>query len=323
MTATTAYRKYTSGDVTPAPKKNASGDFFATTYSCTSVFTPQPLEPHRVTTTTHSKTASGVYYYGYRYYSPELGRWINRDPIGERGGLNVYGFARNRAINIDVLGLFSIPGFSKVWVEDFWYKSWLRNRLHGVALWYYFANCDQDTGTIALRGDKYSVGLVWRYPLSSYRHVTSMEAFIYKEILDNPHKGIFTLVANAKAGRMALDKVLNAMIPSGASGGVGYGIGKGLKWKGPWMAGAIGFWLSTISSAIYDDFEASQTVRIVIPVECKCISDFPGPGDKFWLPVYGSPKPYATARKGGYQFETRMAGKIAGQDFMTLDLFGK
>ena len=27
----------------------------------------------------------------YRYYSPELGRWINRDPIGERGGANLYG----------------------------------------------------------------------------------------------------------------------------------------------------------------------------------------------------------------------------------------
>ena len=30
--------------------------------------------------------ATALYYYGYRYYNPELGRWINRDPIGERGG---------------------------------------------------------------------------------------------------------------------------------------------------------------------------------------------------------------------------------------------
>jgi uncharacterized protein RhaS with RHS repeats len=27
-----------------------------------------------------------LYYYGLRYYSPGLGRWVNRDPIGERGG---------------------------------------------------------------------------------------------------------------------------------------------------------------------------------------------------------------------------------------------
>lgn len=25
-----------------------------------------------------------VFYYGYRYYDAETGRWLNRDPIGER-----------------------------------------------------------------------------------------------------------------------------------------------------------------------------------------------------------------------------------------------
>ncbi|WP_446011594.1 RHS repeat-associated core domain-containing protein, partial [Candidatus Electrothrix sp.] len=38
---------------------------------------------------------TGLYYYGYRYYSPELGRWMSRDPIGEDGGLNLYGFVGN------------------------------------------------------------------------------------------------------------------------------------------------------------------------------------------------------------------------------------
>ncbi len=47
-----------------------------------------------------------LYYYGLRYYTPELGRWVNKDPIGERGGLNVYGFVGNGAINdSDDLGL--------------------------------------------------------------------------------------------------------------------------------------------------------------------------------------------------------------------------
>ncbi len=50
--------------------------------------------------------ASGLCFYGYRYYSPELGRWLNRDPIGERGGLNLYGMLKNNSIRYtDRLGL--------------------------------------------------------------------------------------------------------------------------------------------------------------------------------------------------------------------------
>ena len=41
-----------------------------------------------------------LYYYGYRFYRPELGRWLSRDPIEERGGNNLYGFVNNDAINL-------------------------------------------------------------------------------------------------------------------------------------------------------------------------------------------------------------------------------
>jgi hypothetical protein len=34
------------------------------------------------------------------YYSPNLGRWIKRDPIEETGGANLYGFACNQSINL-------------------------------------------------------------------------------------------------------------------------------------------------------------------------------------------------------------------------------
>jgi RHS repeat-associated protein len=40
----------------------------------------------------------GLYYYGYRFYSTALMRWLNRDPIGEEGGLNLYGFCGNNAM---------------------------------------------------------------------------------------------------------------------------------------------------------------------------------------------------------------------------------
>ena len=39
--------------------------------------------------------STGINYYGYRFYNPELGRWINRDPIEEVGGLHLYAFVFN------------------------------------------------------------------------------------------------------------------------------------------------------------------------------------------------------------------------------------
>lgn len=50
---------------------------------------------------------------GYRYYNPQLGRWLSRDPIGERGGINLYHFLCNNPQNdVDPLG------------EDGW-KEWI------------------------------------------------------------------------------------------------------------------------------------------------------------------------------------------------------
>lgn len=49
--------------------------------------------------------AKAVLYWG-RPYDPNLQRWIQRDPIGETGGINLYGFVGNNPINlIDPLGL--------------------------------------------------------------------------------------------------------------------------------------------------------------------------------------------------------------------------
>jgi RHS repeat-associated protein len=65
----------------------------------------------------NSNTA-GLTYFGYRFYDPTTMRWLNRDPIGERGGLNLYGFVGNDPIRkIDPLGLSSIMGSGKVCVD--------------------------------------------------------------------------------------------------------------------------------------------------------------------------------------------------------------
>jgi RHS repeat-associated protein len=42
----------------------------------------------------------------YRAYDPTLGRWLNEDPIGEDGGLNLYGYVGNGPVmRVDPLGL--------------------------------------------------------------------------------------------------------------------------------------------------------------------------------------------------------------------------
>ena len=53
---------------------------------------------------------SGLSYYGYRFYDPNLQRWINRDPVEEAGGVNLFAFANNSPITLyDPLGLESDP----------------------------------------------------------------------------------------------------------------------------------------------------------------------------------------------------------------------
>jgi RHS repeat-associated protein len=64
---------------------------------------------------------SGLYYYGYRYYDPVTGRWPSRDPIGERGGMNLYGFVFNQGTKlVDLLGLelpVSKPSEAQWWLN--------------------------------------------------------------------------------------------------------------------------------------------------------------------------------------------------------------
>ena len=78
--------------------------------------------PFRFSTKYHEAAdvgASGdtprLVYYGYRFYDPEFGRWVSRDPIGERGGLNRYAFVGNSPLNtVDPLGLKPCKVF--IWI---------------------------------------------------------------------------------------------------------------------------------------------------------------------------------------------------------------
>ena len=66
------------------------------------------LNPFRFSSE-YADSETGLVYYNYRYYNPELGRWLSRDPIAEEGGENLYGFVNNNPTALfDMNGLKSV-----------------------------------------------------------------------------------------------------------------------------------------------------------------------------------------------------------------------
>jgi RHS repeat-associated protein len=56
--------------------------------------------------TKYTDNETGLIYYGYRYYNPSTGRWMSRDPIGQKGGMNLHAFLKNAPLSsTDYLGL--------------------------------------------------------------------------------------------------------------------------------------------------------------------------------------------------------------------------
>jgi RHS repeat-associated protein len=82
---------------------DAFGNLVVDTYSKASLF------PFRFSTKPQD-SVTGLYYYGYRWYDPLTGRWPSRDPIGEGGGLNLYGFVGNDGVSyVDLVGMSEFP----------------------------------------------------------------------------------------------------------------------------------------------------------------------------------------------------------------------
>jgi RHS repeat-associated protein len=56
--------------------------------------------------TKYDDDESDLLYYDYRYYKPSTRTWLNRDPIMEKGGINLYEFVNNSPVDlIDPKGL--------------------------------------------------------------------------------------------------------------------------------------------------------------------------------------------------------------------------
>lgn len=97
------------------------------------------------------RDASGLYYYGRRYYAPWLMRWINPDPAGYGDGLNLYRMVGNNPLTYqDARGTQKIP--ADILIDD---------ALHGVDIgsgwfeelrWDAVGNTFQTTRSVYSRG---------------------------------------------------------------------------------------------------------------------------------------------------------------------------
>jgi RHS repeat-associated protein len=80
-----------------------------------------------------SASDSGLVLMGYRYYDPTTGRFLNRDPIGYAGGLNLYAYCRNNPVNlIDPLGLCGEGGLEVDGTDD---DPIIRGQVDGTRDW--------------------------------------------------------------------------------------------------------------------------------------------------------------------------------------------
>jgi RHS repeat-associated protein len=68
-------------------------------------FNPHNIEQNIRLPGQHHDRETGLHYNRHRYYDPKIGAYINQDPIGLRGGVNLYGYPKNPMSYTDPKGL--------------------------------------------------------------------------------------------------------------------------------------------------------------------------------------------------------------------------
>ena len=66
---------------------------------------PSPNGLGRIFSSEYHDDTLGLVYYNYRHYTPMDGRWVSKDPLGEKGGINCYVNNLSVQNGIDFLGL--------------------------------------------------------------------------------------------------------------------------------------------------------------------------------------------------------------------------
>jgi len=94
---------------------------------------------------------TGLYHTGARYYDPRLGRFLQPDPIGQAGGVNLYAYVNNDPLNgVDPLGLWTLQVGGSAYFNFGWFSFQLSAGIaadgHGNAGYYVNGNAGPAVG---------------------------------------------------------------------------------------------------------------------------------------------------------------------------------
>jgi RHS repeat-associated protein len=111
--------------------------------------------------TKYAEQETGLVYFGYRSYWGGAGRWLNRDPIGEQNGPNVYAYLQNDTVDkIDPYGLQAQCafgcGFNRGAIVDAfqWAEVMVMTTVAQTTYETWFGNCTDSATGATLTGKK-------------------------------------------------------------------------------------------------------------------------------------------------------------------------
>jgi RHS repeat-associated protein len=193
---------------------------------------PETLFPFRFSAK-YWDEETGLYYYGYRYYSPEKGRWIKLDPLGENGGLNLYAAMRNQPVGlIDILGGNVGPAkCNQTYKMIYAYADILKNYRYQLAYLislydYYSSGGDpkMSTSASALGGawDRYRGPAALTLGGSLHTAAASSRIANTTDFVENGAEIIINM--GVTGGSEAIDLLDKTVSPSSVYSNIGYGL---------------------------------------------------------------------------------------------------
>ena len=229
-----------------------------------------------------------LYYYGYRFYSPNVGRWLGRDPLGEQGGVNLSGVDNNNFLSfVDLCGLLTYNVDARVWKEEFWFDSgWPFNygdSLEGYAIFGFRGVCSK-SGELTI--DNLTKELVGSNPKGFLqKHVAVLSpTYVVGDISSSASGKTGTVIFSALAttNERAAEDLSSVFFGADISvvAGIPFTPIAEKPVAGLWFASLLaGFMSESINGGWSESVNSGFGGKI--DIECKCVE-----GLNLWIPVY-------------------------------------